>query len=98
MKLEFTIMRINRFSANATTFYNQYKDKIETDGNVLLQEIQIFLMELMVKKRISGKAETQGLEVGTKIPFTDNFRFKKQSLPYMESEQKSGKNKGEFIR
>ena len=84
----------NGFLANATIFHNQYKDKIETDGNVIIAGNPNIPNGTYSQKKNIGKAETQGLEVGTKIPFTDTLDLK-ANYTYMESEQKSGKNKGE---
>ncbi|MCT7406215.1 TonB-dependent receptor domain-containing protein [Aliarcobacter cryaerophilus] len=84
----------NGFAANATIFYNQYKDKIETDGNVTISGNPNIPDGTYDQKKNIGKAETQGLEFGTKIPFTDTLDLK-ANYTYMESEQKSGENKGE---
>ncbi len=84
----------NGFAANATIFYNQYKDKIETDGNVTISGNPNIPDGTYDQKKNIGKAETQGLEFGTTIPFTDTLDLK-ANYTYMESEQKSGKNKGE---
>ena len=82
----------NGFAANATIFYNQYKDKIETDGNVTISGNPNIPDGTYDQKKNIGKAETQGLEFGTTIPFTDTLDLK-ANYTYMESEQKSGKNK-----
>ncbi len=63
-------------AANATIFYNQYKDKIETDGNVTISGNPNIPDGTYSQKKNIGKAETQGLEFGTTIPFTDTLEFK----------------------
>ncbi|MCT7446251.1 TonB-dependent receptor domain-containing protein [Aliarcobacter skirrowii] len=82
------------FSANATVFYNKYKNKIETDGNVTLTGHSTIPDGTYDQKKNIGKAETQGLEFGTKIPFNENLDLV-ASYTYMKSEQKTGKDKGE---
>lgn len=84
----------NGFLANATIFHNQYKDKIETDGNVVISGNSNIPDGTYDQKKNIGKAETQGLEIGTTIPLADSLNLK-TNYTYMESEQKSGKNKGE---
>lgn len=70
------------FSANTTIFYNLYEDKIETDTDGTYDQ----------KKNI-GKAETQGLEFGTKIPFNDYIDLS-ANYTYMKTEKKEGSDKG----
>ena len=85
----------NGFSANATIFYNQYKDKIETDGNVTISGNPNIPDGTYDQKKNIGKAETKGLEFGTNIPlFIDSLNLR-ASYTFMESEQKSGDNKGQ---
>ena len=78
----------NGFSANATIFYNDYKDKIESESFVDAGGVS------STRPINIGKAETKGLEFGTNIPIIESLNLK-ASYTYMESEQKNGKNKGE---
>ena len=78
----------NGFSANATIFYNDYKDKIESESFVDSGGVN------STRPINIGKAETKGLEFGTNIPIIESLNLK-ASYTYMESEQKNGKNKGE---
>lgn len=84
----------NGFSANATLFYNNYKDKIETDGSITITGHATIPNGTYSQKNNVGKAETKGLELATTIPMADSVDLR-ASYTYMESEQKSGKNKGE---
>ncbi|MCA5918958.1 TonB-dependent receptor [Pectobacterium brasiliense] len=72
------------FSANATLFHNRFSDKIDSydiDNNT-------------IGFRNIGKANTQGLELGSTIPlWSDNWTLN-VNYTFTDSEQKGGENPG----
>ena len=72
------------FSANATLFHNRFSDKIDSydiDNNT-------------IGFRNIGKANTQGLELGSAIPlWSDNWTLN-VNYTFTDSEQKGGENPG----
>lgn len=87
---------LNGFSANATVFHNNFKDKISSgdpitdplcsgnSGGTCSQLVNI------------GKASTQGLELAARWYFLDNWNVG-GNYTYTDSEQKSGDNKGALL-
>jgi len=83
----------NGFLANATIFYNQYKDKIEDDGNIVISGNSKIPDGTYSKSSNIGEAETKGLEFGTKIPFSDTVDLT-ANYTFMTSEITKGEDKG----
>ncbi len=84
----------NGFLANATVFYNEYSDKIESDGEVIVSGKAGIPNGTYAKSSNIGKAETKGLEIGTKIPIIETLDLS-ANYTFMKTEKKAGPNKGE---
>ncbi|WP_257120180.1 TonB-dependent receptor domain-containing protein [Arcobacter vandammei] len=84
----------NGFKANVTVFYNEYTDKIQSDGTVTISGHPTIPNGTYTKSSNIGKAETKGLEFGTNIPLYFDGLNLRANYTFMQSEQKNGNNKG----
>lgn len=84
------------FSANATLFRNNFKDKI-SDGDPIADPACAGNTGGTCSQLINiGKAATQGLELAARWQFIDNWSIG-GNYTYTDSEQKSGDNKGALL-
>ncbi len=83
----------NGFSSNATVFYNEYKNKIES-VTVLRPDLLPLSAGSFTQSENVSKAETKGLEFGTQIPLYFDSLNLRANYTYMETEKKDGTNKG----
>ena len=87
---------LNGFSANATLFHNNFKDKI-SDGDPIADPLCSGNSGGTCSQLINiGKANTQGIELAARWYFLDNWNIA-GNYTYTDSEQKSGDNKGALL-
>ena len=87
---------LNGFSANATLFHNNFKDKI-SDGDPIVDPLCAGNSGGTCSQLVNiGKASTQGLELAARWYFLDNWNIA-GNYTYTDSEQKSGDNKGALL-
>ncbi|TLT08532.1 TonB-dependent receptor [Aliarcobacter thereius] len=85
----------NGFLVNTTVFYNEYTDKIEKNGNIVISGNSKIPNGSYARSSNIGEAETKGIEFGTQIPLYFDSLNLKANYTYMKTEKKSGPNKGE---
>lgn len=97
---------LDNFSANVTLFHNRFKDKID-DGTPIANCFSSttpnqpgcisfgsgFTQDSFSQSTNIGKAETQGIELGSRWEFAPAWSLS-ANYTYTDSEQKSGINKG----
>ena len=84
---------LNGFNANATVFYTQFDDKIETIRDVDITGNPYVPDGEYNQKYNIGEAETRGIELASSWQFAENWTVR-GNYTYTDSEQKNGENPG----
>jgi len=78
---------LNGFKANATVFFTEFEDKIDSGNPVTIDGTEYSQLDNI------GKAETRGLELASSWQFARDWSIR-GNYTYTDSEQKSGENRG----